>query len=178
MNHLSSLGHTVNIFDDDGITAAAANGADLVFISQTVSSGRVGSSFTSVGVPVISAEPWLFDDLNMTLAINGTSYGTQASITTLDIVNASHPIAAGLSGTVQVYDAPSYGAWGVPVGGTIIATLTGDPSRATIFAFDTNEAMANGQTAAARRVGISIWDTPTADVLDIFTAAVDWVVGG
>ncbi|MEZ6119745.1 MAG: hypothetical protein R3C28_24700 [Pirellulaceae bacterium] len=66
MSHFTSQGHTVTVLDDNLVAGFDASHFDLIYVSETVSSGRVGAEFTLLDVPIVVSEPWLYDDLGMT----------------------------------------------------------------------------------------------------------------
>jgi hypothetical protein len=99
---IEGLGHTVTYFDDDENeedTEIAAAAADLVFISESVSSGDIRTEITEIETPMVITEAWGFDEMGLTL---GTGEGVNVETTEIEIVNPEHPLAAGLSGTVSV----------------------------------------------------------------------------
>ncbi|MHC4913141.1 MAG: hypothetical protein ACYTE5_09085, partial [Planctomycetota bacterium] len=99
---LEALGHTVRYFDDNNDEASmesAAAAADLVYISESVGSGNVGSKITEIEVPIIVGEPWAWDEIGMPLGSGGTGVVATGDI---EIVNSGHYLAAGLSGTAPV----------------------------------------------------------------------------
>src|SRR5262249_59915450 len=95
----------------------------------------------------------------MTGPTSDVDYGTVDGQTQLTIVNATHPLAAGLSGTVGVAVDPIKMRWGLPGANAItIATAVGQPTRATVFACEQGVTMADGTTLApARRGGLFVW---------------------
>jgi len=99
---LENLGHTVIYFDDDedeAATEAAAEAADLVWISESVGSGAIREEITEIETPMIVGEPYAWDEMGMTLGGGGTS---DVATTDIEIINPTHFLAAGLSGTVTV----------------------------------------------------------------------------
>lgn len=95
-----TLGHVVTVVDDAAVTAADAEGKDLVMVSSTVLSSEVGTKFRNVTVPVINWERDLADDFLLSSA--GTSIAAQTSIT-ITGDGATHPLGAGLpAGAVVV----------------------------------------------------------------------------
>ncbi|MHC4631231.1 MAG: hypothetical protein ACYS9C_08140, partial [Planctomycetota bacterium] len=100
--YLEGLGHTVTYIDDDedeATTEAAAAAADVVFISESVSSGKMKNEITEVAVPMIVGEPYAWDEMGLTEG----GGGDDAAVTTdIEIVAPEHPLAAGLSGSVPV----------------------------------------------------------------------------
>lgn len=180
-DRLQDAGWTVNLVDDNGIVASVADGKQLVVISESVASGTVGGTFTSVSVPVIVAESFVLDDMGMT-GTAGTEFGntatdqTQVAITT---AGSTHPLGAGFPvGNVTTSSASMSHGWGKPSGSSIVAaTLPSDSSKATIFGYDAGAAMVTG-TAPARRAawfhysgaGSSLNDNAAA----LFDAEVTW----
>lgn len=185
IERLNLLGYNVIVADDTGIKATAAQGKALVMISASVSPGKVGSVFTAVLVPVINWQSRLFDDLGMTGPVLGLDYGETASTDnrTTILVNApSHPLAAGLSGAVTVFDPPSRFMWGMPnSNAALVATLENDPAKFAVFGYETGTAMVSG-SAPARRVGLFLYgstgSTLTASGWAIVDAAVRWATEG
>ena len=100
---LEGLGHTVTYFDDNESEAdmeAAAAAADLVWISESVGSGNVNTKITEVEIPMVVGEPYAWDEMGMTL--NSPCQTSDVATTDIEIINPSHFLAAGLSGTVTV----------------------------------------------------------------------------
>ena len=94
------------------------------------------------------------------------------------ISSSSHPLAAGLSGTVTVLSSSDVMYWGVPNGNAAkVATLTGDSNKATLFAYESGSSMP-GLTAPAKRVGFFLGDNSgtklTNDGWQLFETAVSW----
>jgi len=99
---LESLGHTVTFFDDDedeAATEVAAAGADVVFISETVSSGKIREEITEVETLMVITEAWAWDEMGLT---EGGGSGVDVATTDIEIVAPGHFLAAGLSGTAPV----------------------------------------------------------------------------
>ena len=114
-NHLEiDMGHKVTRIPHDaegGEMLAAANAADLVILAESLLSATVGTKVVSTPTPVLSYEAFLPDEFGL---INpegermdpGTpdqgDYGAIEDHTTINIVHPKHPLAAGMSGRVQV----------------------------------------------------------------------------
>jgi hypothetical protein len=178
---LRALGLEVTRRGHDVATAADGAGAKVIVISETTTSAAVGDKFKPAAAPVVVLEPWLFDDMGMTGAGEGTDYGLEMMATQIALV-AGGPLAAGLSGTVTVASAASPIGWGVsPAGAMKIATVVGQTARATIFAYEKGAALAAG-TAAGRRVGFFLHSGGTAALSanggKLFDAAVTWAAEG
>ena len=101
---LESLGHTVTVFDDDETeadTEEAAAAADVVFISESVSSGGIRTEITEIETPMVITEAWGWDEMGLTLGDGG---GLEVATADIEIITPGHPLAAGLKGTVAVLD--------------------------------------------------------------------------
>ena len=95
-------------------------------------------------------------------------------------MNAAHPLAAGLSGTVTVSSAATF-TWGVPnANAVVVARPTSNATRASIFAYERGAGMV-GLTAPGRRVGFFLQDTTGAALNPSGRALVDaalrWATG-
>jgi hypothetical protein len=179
---LQAAGYDVRVVADSASTTADANAKVLVIISSTITSGNVSTKFRNVTVPVIDWEHAVEDDFGMT-GNASTDHNTIGGQTDLEIINSSHPLAAGLSGTVTITSIPETFTWGLPVDTAIkIAQIPGDPTKYPFFAYETGALMFGGFAAPARRVLLPMGDTTfenlTADGLKLFDAAVAWALAG
>ena len=151
----------------------------VVVISDTVSPTNVNTKFRAVAIPVVTLDPQLFDDMGMT-ATTSDNFGTTSSQKNVTISNASHPMAAGLSGTIQVTSSNTTFGWGkINVNGVKIATLTTDTTKATSFGYETNAVMP-GLTAPRRRVGFFYTASSSALTANgglLFDNAIKWAAG-
>lgn len=182
ISQLQSLGLAVTVVKDSASTTASANGRDLVVISDSVAPGKIGTKFNQVQVPVLTFEPWIYDNLGMTGTVARTDYGRSGSQTQLRIVG-THALTAGLSGVVTVGNAPASLAWGKPGPDAVVAaTLKGNSTRATIFAYESGSLLADGTAAPARRVAVhpntGATDVWNANGRSLFDAAVQWARDG
>lgn len=176
---LEDAGYVPVIRTGRAATGADAPGKAVVLISSTVTPGDVGSKLRGSVAPIVTWETQLFDDLGLTGTAAASGTAKQSRIT---IITPGHPLAAGLSGVVNVTTAPTVLAWGQPAAGaTRIARMPGNASRITIFSYERGSAM-SGLTAPARRVGLFLGDTAagilTPDGAALFDAAVRWASGG
>ncbi|MBN2181923.1 MAG: hypothetical protein JW715_08400 [Sedimentisphaerales bacterium] len=106
--YLEGLGHTVTYFDDDedeATTEAAAAAADAVFISESVSSGRIRLEITEIETPMVITEAWAYDEMGLSTLTTGVDEQINVATTDIEIVAPGHPLAAGLTGTVSVLSA-------------------------------------------------------------------------
>ena len=177
VQRLQDQGFDVTVVADEN--AGSVTDADLVIISSSVVHTRVGSAFRDLAVPVLTWEAYQFDDLAMTgkASPDRKERGARSDIL---IVDPEHPIAAGLTGTVTVSaGTASVSAGRPPDTASVIAVESGGSPWATIFAYDTGDAMV-GMDAPARRVAIfPTYPTPpklTSNGWALFDAAVEWAI--
>ncbi len=177
-NQLLSLGYTVTVIDDSASTTSNSIGKALVLISSTVGSSNVNNKFRNVTVPVMLWEQALQDDMRM---VSGNNRGTDNNETQINIVNSSHPLAAGLSsGLVTVVTSNRTFSYGEPNNNAIgIATIDNNSNRYVIYGYDTGAGMYNNLNAPARRLMFFLEDTTAAnlntDGWALFDAAINWV---
>jgi len=180
-NRLTAMGYTVTVKAAASSTTSDATGKVLVVISSTVTSSDVATKFRTVAVPALVWESAVLDDMGMVSTTTTGNFGTTASQTNLTIATPSHPMAAGLSGTVAVTSSATTFSWGKPnANATAIAKLTADATQVGIFGYATGAVMP-GLTAPAPRVGFFLSDTNaaslTANGWSLFDAAVAWATG-
>jgi uncharacterized repeat protein (TIGR01451 family) len=178
---LEALNHIVTVKDAASVTATDANGKALVVISSTVTPATLGTKLRTVAVPVITWESGSFNNMGMTGSTN-KDFGTKINQTQIAITNSSHPLAAGLSGTVTVVSAGKTFDWGKPSTNALsIATIAGDATKTAIFGYEPGAVMV-GLTAPARRVGLYLFDDTAASFnangTALLDAAIKWARGG
>ncbi len=174
-------GLSVSVVDDNAVSVGVESGFDVVLISSSVSPKVVGSKFRSSAVPVVAAEPYVFDDLGLT-ANSGVGRGEFGSLVSLDVVDSGHPVAAGLSGEVVVNSVASPYSYGRPgAGASVVARLPGGGDRAGVFVYEAGASMV-GLSAPAARVGLFLsYATPqslTATGELLVVSAVGWAIDG
>ncbi|AOJ07116.1 hypothetical protein [Burkholderia mayonis] len=180
--HLASRGYAVRFVDEAQPVDAAAD-ADLVIVSSTVSSKRVARGWRTLAKPLLTWENDLLDDFAMTGKRHDVDFGETGKARYLWLVNAPHPIAAGLpAGTTNVYGRQAGMSWGKPgLGASIVATVYGEPDKAAIFAYETGATMDYETLAPARRVMFFLnndtFGNLSPEGVALFDAAVDWAAG-
>ena len=180
-DRMVSLGHTVTTVLDSLGTAADTVGKDLIVISSSIQSGDMATyattSLRTLALPIIDYESALYDELLM-----GASGANPVNQMSLTITLPAHPLAAGLSGTLNVYNSPGTMSNGVAgtlgSDATVVATLTtGEPA---IFTYNTGNRLSDDTTlAAARRIGFFYNETgltPNADGLKLLDATVNYAL--
>jgi hypothetical protein len=180
--YLQSLGFKVRMTDEYS-PPDLAKGQDLILISESVDAVDVGGKYRNAPVPLVTFENDLLGELGMTGWKNGLDYGTDDNQRFIFVVNAPHPLAAGLkAGAQNVLDDEHYKMnWGRPGPGAVrIATLLGEPDKAAIFAYEKGATMNAEFLAPARRVSFFLWQDTFAGLrpegLALFRAAVLWAV--
>jgi negative regulator of sigma E activity len=185
---LTGLGFEVRVRGSGAPDPEELRHATLVLISSTVYSLDVNTQYRDVGVPIVAWEPSLFDDLALTGPEENGDCGAGPSTGEAVVRHTSHPLAAGLSGLVQLVTPPARGtkgarrpfmSFGIPGPSAIwIATWPGQPERALAFAYDRGAPMVGLAAAPARRVGLFAFENNTTlfteDGWSLFDAAVLW----
>jgi hypothetical protein len=96
------------------------------------------------------------------------------------LTNSTHPMASGLSGTVQVTSSNTTFGWAkVNANGLKIATLTSDSTKVTDFGYESGVVMP-GLTAPARRVGFFYTASSSSLTTNeglLFDNAIRWAAG-
>ncbi|MEZ6118430.1 MAG: lamin tail domain-containing protein [Pirellulaceae bacterium] len=174
VHHLENAGHTVTVISDEAITMGATSTSDLVYISESVSSGRIGSKLTLATVPIIVSESWLFDDLHLTGTVPDVDFGIVTSANHVNITSLSHPIVSGLEfAEFDLYATPGNVGWGQPLASSIISTLS-DTNRPVVFAYASGATLYDGSPAPAARISLPIWNSPSTTTLQLLDNAIDW----
>jgi hypothetical protein len=187
ISRLESQGFLVTAIDDDDVQPTDAEGKSLVIISSTVSSGDINVKFTDLAVPVINWEEAVMDDLLMTgdSGAEPDHHGSTGNLSQIDILDPSHPLAAGLSGNVTVTSSPQTMSWGIsdanPTNAMVIAQVAGDPTKWAIWAYEKGAVLFDGVTPAPeRRIGFffngASTTANTPEAFQLFDAAVNWAL--
>jgi endoglucanase len=182
-NFLIQNDYHVTVQDDLDSVSFHVEEKDVILISSTVISIRnIKLELLNIDVPLIAWKGSLFDDLGWTGKRLNISYGNITG-SSVDIVNESHPIGSGLSGTVQVTHIPQDLIWGLPnENAEIIAHIADDTAKAAIFTYETGSGMNNDMIASSRRVGFCFSDENAASFTDdgwkLFLQAVVWAKAG
>ncbi len=182
MGYLRSLGFAVTPASES-TPVDNAKSQDLVIISESVDAVDVDAKYRYVTQPVVLLENDLLGVFGMTALKNGRDYGTEDEQRFIWLVNAPHPLAAGLAAGIQnvLADEHCKMNWGKPgLGATTIATVLGEFDKAAIFAYEKGATMNGEFLAPARRVSFFLWqdtfDQLRPEGLSLFKAAVLWAV--
>ena len=180
---LQGKGLEVVVVEDAVVTPDDAVGVDLVVISETVSISAIGGTLRDVARPIVCLEGGIWASMAM------SAPGAWVPGTQVEIVDSTHPIAAGLGGLVPVLvEDPGSGlVWAsAPPSAHAIARLPGSGGALVAFAYEAGVPMQGGFVAPARRVAFgadvdadgalpSPSDLSPAGVA-IFEAAVQWAL--
>jgi len=150
-DHLTGRGLTVIPKQQNKLQASDVIGHDLVVISHTVGASSVGKILKPLAVPIVCAEPTLFDDLGMTTNNGHGVLNAQQSVVAVqgDITQ--------LSGTIAVSSSPQQMTWATPGRNAIIgAHLITDTAKAALFAYKQGATMPGLAKAPDRRVGVFV----------------------
>jgi len=180
-NRLVVLGYSVLVRTGSAAVSGDATGKAVVAISSTVASTDVNTKFKNVAVPVVVWESNLFDDMGMTGTVSGADFGVSGAQTQMSMLASSHPLAAGLSGTVTVTNSSDGFGWGKPAASAInVAAQTSDATKIVVFGYEAGSAMV-GLSAPARRLGFFLRDDTAANLTGngwrLFDAAIAWAKG-
>lgn len=181
LQHFASLGFTVTMAGNENDPATLADGQDLVVIAATIRANRILGRYRNVTVPVVNLENDILDDMSMTARRRRVDFG-EVEGRSFDVVNAPHPLAAGLSSAVEVYQADGAFGFGLPgAGATVVATVPGEPGKSPFFAYEKGATMDYDFLAPARRVYFAIdfdsFEKLSASGLKLFDAALFWALG-
>lgn len=172
---MAELGHTTTKVASSASAASQAAGKSLVYISNSASSSEIGTKFKTVEVPVLSTKHSNWPTMGLILAGEGYTYATP----TMLIADSAHPMAAGFKWTVPVYNSSLSSFFGKVGGGAQVVTLMpGSTNKAGLFGYENGATLSDGSTAAARRVGLFLYEIASGDLTtagrEIIKAAIGW----
>ena len=186
VGYLEARGATVTVLGtDDGSTndpAQVAASHDLLLLSSSIRLLDMAAHYAQTATPLIFWEPRLLAATRVPLSSWG---GTRSQQTDIQIVDADHPITAGLSvdQRLRVVHRPDTLSVAYPPSGPGVQVLArhlfgGD---AALMVAEAGAELANGQPARARTIFL-FWhhDTfhrSTGEAVRLFDQAVNWALG-
>jgi hypothetical protein len=180
--NLQDLGYQVTLIDDDASATTDATGKSVIVVSESSQSSKIASKYRNVTIPVVALEVAIWDDMSMTGANWQTDFGDAPNVANINVTDPSHPLAAQTpTGNTIIASGTSKLVWGKPANSAhIAAALPNDPTKATVFGYETAAPMVGGFIAPARRVALFAGDptaaTFTAQGAAIFKSAVTWAM--
>ncbi len=184
--HLAARGVKVNVIgtheDSPYDPVLVASSHDLLLISSSIRELDTAARYAQTTTPLIFWEPQLLAAERVPLSPWG---GTRPEQTDIRIVDADHPITAGLrvDQRLQAVRWPDTFSVAYPPSGpgvqVLARYLTGDD--AAIMVAETGAELAHGQRAHARTVfwfgHDSTFHRSTGEAVRLFDRAVDWALG-
>ena len=164
IERLEKMGFALNIHSHDEGHPVDLNGVDLVFISESTSSGNITDSYADSAIPVINCETWTYDDMGFAAADGGFNSDVGDTLT---IVKADHPITQGLPKEVLVYNptAQLMTASNLEGGMEILAVRTDNEALVAISVYEKGAATLKGETKA-RHITLFPHSTGWANITD------------
>jgi hypothetical protein len=175
VDRMTAMGYTVTVKQDYYVTTADTAGKGLIFISPTVVPSYVGTKFRNVSKPVVVCDNAMF--VNMSMVGNGASNSSYVYLNNINITNATHPIASGVT-TGVISSNNNYAYWGNPsTSAAKIANVPGNTNRWMVYSYDAGNAM-SGLNAPGRRVGYYLYDNAAlyfnANAWKLFDNIINW----
>lgn len=180
---LTAAGYDVLPIDDDAVTDAGDFidfYAESILVSSSVVPSKVSADAVMRGLPLLNLEGFLSDDFGLATRSGEQTTGKKTIV--MDAANATHPLAARLTGHQSVFSSVqekrNFGEVGDDA--IVIARTTGRPKQATYYAYEYGSTMADGTQANARAVAhFPTYSGPSAlseAGAQLFLASVDWVM--
>ncbi len=204
------LGHTVTRYDTSAadfleqLEMAASH--DLVYVTESLGSTTTHDGFETlikeVPTPQIWAEAYAWDEAAMTADVIFEDYGNtqradgagpegfDVGQDSIFIQNEGHPMAAGLTGSVQVYEELFSLNWGLVETMSpdvdVIASVDEAGEYATLFSYEKGALLEDGEPAAEKRIGIFLgqpgignitFDNIHGNGLGLLVAAINYGLG-
>ena len=179
--HLEGKGYRVKIVDQNS-DPSAVSGSKAILISASVSGNNLGDTYRHSAIPVITWEPALLPHMGMAAKLDGVDFGVKDAERRAWIVNMPHPAAGGLkAGYAIIYLKNVPMGWAKPgLGASIIATIPGEPSHASVFTYEQGATMDYESIAPARRAFLFLdngtFEKLTPQGLALFDAMLSWAV--
>lgn len=155
-NMLESMGMQVRMVDDDAATVEQANGADLVLISESAQSAKIGTKFIDLPMPML-----IWDGI-VARSMNLVGPGTIENVvdqTKMDILAGSRQAANGVSGNFNftISNAPFY--FFTPAAHALhIMSISGDATKPTLYIYEKGMTDLAGKVLPAARLGFPFLD--------------------
>jgi RHS repeat-associated protein len=173
-DHLVAAGAVVAVVDD-GAAASAAN-VDVVVIAPTADANTLVDKYKLLGVPVVNLAASTWQASGMTSAD-----ATSASTSSAYVADATHPVAASKTGTVNIVSAPDtinrVTSANLGSGAVKVWTVSSSSTDTVAAAYESGSTTPGG-AAPARRVVVGLSAAAVinlnANGWDLVDAAIAW----
>ncbi len=186
-DRLVQMGYRVTPVKDSSADLSKVEGRSLVVISESTISSEVGGRLAEAKVPILNCEPNLNASLRIaTRSAEPNEVFLRNKQRSIRIVDATHPLAGGLSGTISIYfGREGFVTWGVPdeALARVIARCDTKEAEPALFGYEPGKG-ARGGDLPARRISFFVpANTNEADRLTpegwtLFDAAIRWLASG
>jgi hypothetical protein len=178
---LVALGCSVTLKEEATLAEGDLAGSTLVVVSPTVGSSPAYNFLRSAALPLVILDKKALPGLGMSGSSENNDFGETGAQNTVSIVQATHPMAAGLSGTVVITDGTQSLGWGIPTGAAQrVAALTSAANHILAFAFEKGAALSSGTAPARRAVFLAeeqALPKLNANGQKLLDAAIEWALG-
>lgn len=153
---LEAMGFQVRMVDDDVATVDQTSGANIVLISESAQSAKIGTKFIDLPIPML-----IWDGIvarSMELIGPGTIESV-ADQTKMDVLANARQAANGVSGSFDftINNAPLY--YFTPAPHALrITSINGDANKPTLYLYEKGMADLTGKILPAARVGFPFLD--------------------
>ncbi len=176
MERIQRMGLEVEYHSEPETHPVPLGGAACVFISESVTSGNIGPTYTDVDVPVVTSEGGLIDDLMMGVGENS------GDVTAIEIVDPNHSITQGFSGQVEILTQPGVltGATELEGDAQVLATLADGSGWPRLFVYDEGAQMIDMVAPARRAFVFNHQNTNpllNEDGWTLIERAIEWALG-
>ncbi len=178
LRHLEKSGFDVETVDDDDVDQGMARSKDIVFVSSSTIPSKFGEDLTHMPVPVMTWNPFSYSHFRFTDTGFNTDFGyTENPEDGLTLSVPGHPISAGKSGKIKIYDIVQKIPFGTPTADYIdvLATSDGVP---VIFGMNTGGDFFRQKRKVAFPLRGDFVHLFTDEGWELFDAAIDWVIYG
>jgi len=170
------------VVDALSTVAAVTDKIDLLVISSSINRTNLfdgaKARFKDVAIPTIVMKDGTIEVMGLGTGSAG-GFSTAVGETQIAIVAPGDPLAAGLMGNVTVYTKGDRLIWANPgPAAKKIATVVGQPTEITIFAYAAGAQMVGGAVAPAKRMSFFIHRNTnySPDGIKLFDAAIDYLL--
>lgn len=175
---IEEMGFEIEGHSDEEGQPVDTEGAVLVFVSRSTSSGKIGSNYNDQTIPVIVAESHAWDD--MKCATDGTFI--ENNVQSIIIVDEAHPIAGGLKGEVQITSSVALYMSSSDWRGDAQIVANVPDGTGALVCYEEGAELSDGSKTPARRVCIfadrSTFPVLTDDGRGLLERTILWALGG